>query len=98
MATEDRLPPACAFAVSVLTERDLDPDAVPEEAVEAAQQHIATCARCSQAEAMPSVNATPRKKRKTRRAAAAEYNDVASPPQPTLKNLLSETTPFSVEP
>ena len=46
MATEERLPPACAFAISVLAEHNQDPDAVPEEAVEAAEQHIVTCARC----------------------------------------------------
>ena len=43
---KEKLPPACAFAVSVLAEYDLDPDAVPEEAVEAAQQHVTTCVRC----------------------------------------------------
>jgi hypothetical protein len=43
---KEKLPPACAFAVSVLTDYDLEPDAVPEEAVEAAQQHMATCIRC----------------------------------------------------
>ena len=36
MVIDEQLPPACAFAVSVLQERDLDPDSVPEEAVEAA--------------------------------------------------------------
>ncbi|GAC1398220.1 MAG: hypothetical protein NVS4B12_00530 [Ktedonobacteraceae bacterium] len=43
MITEERLPPECAFAVSMLAERATDPDAVPEEAVETAQQYIATC-------------------------------------------------------
>lgn len=46
MAIDQHLPPACAFAVSVLAERETDPDAVPEEAVEAAQYHLATCVRC----------------------------------------------------
>ena len=46
---EERLPPACAFAISVLAEYEQDPEAVPEEAVEAAQQHMATCARCKDA-------------------------------------------------
>lgn len=46
MTTVERLPPACAFAVSVLTEYNVDPDAVPEEAVEAAQHHLNTCQRC----------------------------------------------------
>ncbi|GAC1422112.1 MAG: hypothetical protein NVSMB54_00970 [Ktedonobacteraceae bacterium] len=64
MIPEERLPPACAFAVSVLAERDTDPDAVPEEAVEAAQQHMATCTRCVNAQAAKS---TQRKKKKVRR-------------------------------
>ena len=55
MATEERLPPACAFAISVLAEYDQDPEAVPEEAVEAAQQHIASCERCVAAFATPAV-------------------------------------------
>ncbi len=46
MAIDQHLPPACAFAISVLVERDMDPDAVPEEAVEAAQHHLVTCVRC----------------------------------------------------
>ncbi|HCI81080.1 MAG TPA: hypothetical protein DHW02_15485, partial [Ktedonobacter sp.] len=46
MTTVERLPPACAFAVSVLTEYNVDPEAVPEEAVEAAQHHMQTCQRC----------------------------------------------------
>ncbi len=46
MATEERLPSACAFAISVLAEHDQDPYIVPEEALEAAQQHMVTCARC----------------------------------------------------
>ncbi len=62
MITEERLPPACAFAVSVLAERDTDPDAVPEEAVEAAQQHMAMCARCLSAQATNSDNVRKRKK------------------------------------
>ena len=43
---KEKLPPACAFAISVLKDYDLDPDAVPEDALEAAQQHVATCVRC----------------------------------------------------
>ncbi len=46
MATEKQLPPACAFAISVLNEYQTAPDDVPEEAVEAARQHISTCIRC----------------------------------------------------
>jgi len=64
MITEERLPPACAFAVSVLAERDTDPDAVPEEAVEAAQLHMATCVRCLSAQ---NANGTLRKRKKVRR-------------------------------
>ncbi len=52
-AINEQLPPACAFAVSVLEERDLDPDSVPEEAVEAAQHHMATCPRCLSAPIHP---------------------------------------------
>lgn len=65
MAIDQHLPPACAFAISVLVERDMDPDAVPEEAVEAAQHHLVTCARCV---AAPPVISPPRKKKRPRRA------------------------------
>jgi len=71
MAIEERLPPACAFAVSVLQEREIDPDAVPEEAVEAAQQHLATCIRCLTS---PPMIAPPRKKKKVRRPVEPEYS------------------------
>lgn len=64
MAIEERLPPACAFAISVLQEREVDPDAVPEEAVEAAQQHLATCIRCLSS---PPMIVAPRKKKRVRR-------------------------------
>lgn len=64
MAIEERLPPACAFAISVLQEREVDPEGVPEEAVEAAQQHLATCIRCLSS---PPMIAPPRKKRRVRR-------------------------------
>ena len=70
MATDELLPPACAFAISVLAERDQDPDAVPEEAVEAAQQHMATCPRCL---SNPPLG-TPRKKKKVRRVAESELS------------------------
>ncbi|HEV2474447.1 MAG TPA: hypothetical protein VGS41_17350, partial [Chthonomonadales bacterium] len=63
MAIDEQLPPACAFAVSVLVERDMDPDAVPEEAVEAAQLHLATCVRCLSS---PPAISPPRKKKKRR--------------------------------
>lgn len=65
MAIDEYLPPACAFAVSVLLERDQDPDAVPEEAVEAAQLHMQTCSRCLSS---PPAIAPPRKKKRTRRS------------------------------
>lgn len=70
MAIEERLPPACAFAISVLQERETDPEGVPEEAVEAAQQHLATCIRCLSS---PPMIAAPRKKKKVRRPAEPEY-------------------------
>lgn len=63
MAIEERLPPACAFAISVLQERETDPEGVPEEAVEAAQQHLATCIRCLSS---PPMIAAPRKKKRRR--------------------------------
>jgi len=91
MITEERLPPACAFAVSVLAEHDTDPDAVPEEAVEAAQQHMATCARCLGAQA---ASAAARKRKKVRRGGlGSEYSGplVLEPPP-------VEETPVSSEP
>ncbi len=88
MTTEEKLPLACAFAVSVLKERDLDPDAVPEEAIEAAQYHMATCTYCTSASAAPDISA-PRKKRKTRRAAKLEHEN-----QTNQQTLLNETDQF----
>ncbi|HEX7736648.1 MAG TPA: hypothetical protein VF458_17500, partial [Ktedonobacteraceae bacterium] len=70
MAIEEQLPPACAFAISVLQERETDPEGVPEEAVEAAQQHLATCIRCLSS---PPMIAAPRKK-KRRRPVVEESN------------------------
>lgn len=64
MAIEEQLPPACAFAISVLQEREVDPDGVPEEAVEAAQLHLTTCIRCLSS---PPMIAAPRKKKRVRR-------------------------------
>ncbi|HKV57410.1 MAG TPA: hypothetical protein VJO32_03985, partial [Ktedonobacteraceae bacterium] len=101
MAIDQHLPPACAFAVSVLVERDIDPDAVPEEAVEAAQQHLVTCARCLSS---PPVISPPRKKKRSRRAlepgASLEtYTpvpvEVAAPPSPPSSEpaTLATTTP-----
>ena len=90
MITEERLPPACAFAVSVLAERDTDPDAVPEEAVEAAQQHMVTCARCVSAQA---ANAAARKRKKVRRGGlGTEYSGPL-----VLETASSEETPITSE-
>src|SRR6266567_7204845 len=97
---EERLPPACAFAFSVLAERDLDPEAVPEEAVEAALQHIATCPRCKESPpslvGLANVPVTPaitksivsRKKKKVRRVAETT-NDFHS--SSSLSSLLDDT-------
>ncbi len=75
MAIEERLPPACAFAISVLQEREIDPEGVPEEAVEAAQQHLVTCIRCLSS---PPMIAAPRKKKRVRRPVEeADYAPVA---------------------
>src|SRR5690242_6481661 len=73
MAQNDLFPPPCAFAISVLAERDLDPDSVPEEAVEAAQQHMATCPRClSEPLISPAASTIQRKKKKVRRVAESD--------------------------
>src|SRR5437762_339585 len=92
---EERLPPACAFAISVLAEHEQDPEAVPEEALEAAQQHMATCARCKDAsntQTIPTATPAPRKKKKVRRP--AESNGAGSL---SLQSLLDETTSLSNE-
>jgi len=89
MATEERLPPACAFALSVLAERNLDPEAVPEEAVEAAQQHMITCARCANGtSSAASVSTTQRKKKKVRRVAESDAHY-----QPAVQTLVGEAPP-----
>ncbi len=96
MATEERLPPACAFAISVLAEYDQDPEAVPEEAAEAAQQHIASCERCVAAFATPAADtataqSTSHKKKKARRATEATQSRASTAllteraPEPTLQ-------------
>jgi hypothetical protein len=87
MATEERLPPACAFAISVLAEHNQDPYMVPEEAVEAAQQHMVTCARCvaSQRPQRPVGNSTLRKKKRLR--PMADNGDGA---QSAMQTLLEE--------
>src|SRR5216684_5664166 len=105
MAIDQHLPPACAFAISVLVERDMDPDAVPEEAVEAAQHHLVTCVRCLSS---PPVISPPRKKKRPRRslesdAAFEAYTPIpneeaASPSAPSIElTRLAPPTP-RVEP
>ena len=76
MAMDELLPPACAFALSVLADRDIDPDSVPEEAVEAAEQHIATCVRCLSS---PTITSSARKKKKVRRVAESDFYQSAAP-------------------
>lgn len=87
MATDELLPPACAFALSVLADRDLDPDSVPEEAVEAAEQHIATCVRCLSS---PTTTSSARKKKKVRRVSESDSN------QPAASQTLVEEPPLPV--
>src|SRR5690242_1582057 len=79
MAIDQHLPPACAFAISVLVERDMDPEAVPEEAVEAAQHHLVTCVRCL---ASPPVISPPRKKKRPRRPLEADLPEEVHTPLP----------------
>ncbi|HEY0752475.1 MAG TPA: hypothetical protein VGD98_00735 [Ktedonobacteraceae bacterium] len=92
MAIEEHLPPACAFAISVLQERESDPDEVPEDAVEAAQQHLATCIRCLSS---PPLIAAPRKK-KRRRPVVEESNYLPSTTQ--LEETLALTPPLQADP
>lgn len=92
MAIEERLPPACAFALSVLQEREIDPDGVPEEALEAAQQHLATCIRCLSS---PPMIAPPRKKRRVRRPVEQPTDRAPVPLQDTESVAL---TSLPVEP
>lgn len=99
MAIEERLPPACAFAVSVLQEHEIDPDAVPEEALEAAQEHLITCARCLSS---PPMIAAPRsnKKKRGRKATAGQAAATVAPTeatqteQPRVTVTLEEAPPF----
>src|ERR1051326_4299736 len=89
MAIDQHLPPACAFAISVLVERDMDPDAVPEEAVEAAQHHLVTCVRCL---ASPPVLSPPRKKKRPRRPSEADFpGEVHTPLPPPVARAVSST-------
>jgi hypothetical protein len=100
MATEERLPPACAFALSVLAEYEQDPEAVPEEALEAAHQHRASCIRCisDTAPISPAGSTTPRKKKKVRRVAEtpANYDSFTTPA--SVQTLFEDTVPFNLAP
>lgn len=90
MAIDAHLPPACAFAISVLVERDMDPEAVPEEAVEAAQLHLTTCVRCL---ASPPAISPPRKKKKPRRVMESDTQFETYTPTP-----YEEAAPPSIPP
>src|SRR5205807_5179084 len=90
MAIDAHLPPACAFAISVLVERDMDPEAVPEEAVEAAQLHLVTCVRCL---ASPPAISPPRKKKKPRRVMESDTQFETYTPTP-----YEEAAPPSIPP
>ncbi|MBX5449283.1 ABC transporter substrate-binding protein [Thermogemmatispora sp.] len=96
MATDELLPPACAFAVSVLAEYEQDPEAVPEEAVEAARQHMASCPRCKEASA---ASATKRKKKKVRRASPSESSAPAEGDEAAVAaSALASAEPFQAPP
>lgn len=66
MVTDEQLPPTCAFAISVLSDYQREPRSVPEEALEAAQQHVTTCTRCKESRDL--LGAIPRPKKKGREA------------------------------
>jgi hypothetical protein len=94
MAIDEQLPPACAFAVSVLVERDMDPDSVPEEAVEAAQHHLASCIRCLSS---PPAISPPRKKKKRRpleQDEGALFQPSTPAPFETIASLAEMPYPF----
>lgn len=98
---EEKLPPACAFAISVLAEYNQDPDAVPEEAIEAAQEHVATCPRCKETSHSPTTITTPRKKKRLRKAASSSNGNhltsqTPSSPSGTADQKGVQQTPLSV--
>ena len=95
MAIDQHLPPACAFAVSVLVERDMDPDAVPEEAVEAAQHHLVTCVRCLSS---PPVISPPRKKKRPRRVLEPDISSETYTPVPIETVSSSSAQPAAFTP
>jgi len=78
MAQVEPLPPACAFALAVLQEQAHDPAEVPEEAVEAARQHLATCMRCL---SEPPVIAAGQRKRRARRPVKEPVSTQAASPE-----------------
>jgi hypothetical protein len=79
---EEKLPPAGAFAVSVLAEYKHDPDTVPEEAIEAAQEHVATCPRCKETSHTPTTatTTTPPKKKRSRKTASSSNGNQSTLP------------------
>jgi len=97
---KEKLPPACAFAVSVLKEYNLDPDAVPEEAVEAAEQHVATCVRCLSNTSIDTTTMAGKKK-KVRESAYTSQSDMRTSlyePTPSTTIQMVQTPPRSSVP
>ncbi len=84
---KEKLPPACAFAVSVLKDYDLDPDAVPEDAVEAAQQHVAMCVRCL---SNPSIDTAFGRKKRVQHTAESSHTS-----QVDVQTPLRDPAPFT---
>lgn len=96
---EERLHPACAFAISVLADYDQDPNSVPEEAVEAARAHRATCSRCGDKKIanMPAYatgTPGPRKRKKVHRVA----EDGREHEEHVFTTPIAETPPPIAEP
>lgn len=86
---KEKMPPACAFAVSVLNEYNLNPDDVPEEAVEAAEQHVTTCVRCLSNTSIDTTSLNGKKK-KARQGAESSY-----PSHANEQTSLREPVPFT---
>lgn len=91
MAKEVHVPPACAFALAVLQEQASDPAEVPEEAVEAAREHLATCLRCL---GEPPIGAPGRRKRRARKPVGAAI----SAPEGAAVDQASPSTGKTAEP
>jgi hypothetical protein len=86
---KEQVSPTCEFARSVLRDYAQDTDSVPEEALEAARQHAASCERCSQStEELASVVSATRKQRKVRR----HGNDKTAPKLAAAKAPVAEIT------